>query len=633
MRVDRLGKTFTLLSILLILGLGAINLFTVGLYGRVNSELVSEQQSRQQLEATHWALEITMVLRGRGSLDMRFSELATHTTSGPAAIGVYRPNGELQTTWIRPPISSGEEIVQNYLAERGKLQSLLPTLLPVSTEPCRENTLADLRAHAVRSRIQKLGQTSYTVFTVPIFHPIEGGECGAFSMLIFYTARPPAAWPLLALLLQILVIVTIVAGGFALLRIWLRPFRARPQIVGVGEPAVVSTGSRATEFLVGTLQALIDGLQVEREELVRHRDLERKRAAFIEQFNERIVASITAGLVVVEHTGYVVIVNGQAGTLFNGDREQVQELQILRGMRYEVFFQRAPRLCQLIAACLQDGRRTALEEFEAQRLDGSPCLLAVTVSPMRQDSADSIQGALCLISDLSEVMELRQRLRLQENLANLGEMAAGIAHEFKNSLAAISGYGQLLQSIADTRGQTWAHALVTEVHHLSQVVTDFLNFARPQKLQRMPISLQDIIEDCCDTMLSKADQHGVTIKLKGELPEVLGDPTLLRRAFLNLIDNGIEAIPADATVKLITLSGIIDLADNQVSIEINDTGSGIPATELNKIFIPFFTTKSRGYGIGLALVQKIFLAHEGSVKVVSQEGVGSTFTCSLPLAS
>lgn len=626
MRSDHLGRTFTLLAVLLILGLGIINLITAGLYGRVNTELMREQMARQQQEAANWGLRLATLSLTAEPLEKRIDELTANlTTNGtPAAIAIYQASGDLHTTWLKPASNDDQE----FLAERGKLQALLPrqtSFLPAGIEPCSENALSVAKKETGRIRTQKLGQTRYNIFTVPLLQTAGGNTgqpCVAFTTIVFRAGANILPWPLLSTLLQILTIISITMGGLLLLRIILRPASA-------SLPSVPDT--TGAEFVVGSLQSLIDGLQVERAELSRLHNLERQRAAFVEEFNDLIVASIAGGLVVIEHTGYLVVANKQARLMFEKNVDE-QEL-LARNIKYRDYFRAAPRLSELVHNCLKEGTTVVLEEFEALRPDGSPCLLAVTISPLKWRAQDNkAHGALSIITDLTEVMELRRRLRLQENLANLGEMSAGIAHEFKNSLATISGYGQLLQTItSEPSAQNSARALVDEVKHLTQVVTDFLNFARPQQLQRLEFSIKEMLEDCCEAMAKKADSEGVTITMEGEFPTILGDPTLLRRAMLNLIDNGIEAMDAAAKVKAINIRGRVEPEESRLILEFGDTGAGIPSSDLAKIFIPFFTTKSRGYGIGLALVQKIFLAHQGSVTVSSQEGSGSTFICTLPL--
>ena len=215
-------------------------------------------------------------------------------------------------------------------------------------------------------------------------------------------------------------------------------------------------------------------------------------------------------------------------------------------------------------------------------------------------------------------------MRLRENLAALGEMSAGIAHEFKNSLATISGYAQMLTGERDPEtSQQFARKIAAETSSLTRIVTDFLNFARPQDIQAETVELRPLLEDC-------ARECGVALRFTAFPPalELNGDPTALRQAFANLLRNSAEAArdgkPAEVAVTA-------ESAGESLRLVLRDNGGGIPQEDLAKIFIPFFTTKSQGTGLGLALVHRILSEHGGAISVAS-DAAGSTFTLSFPAA-
>src|SRR5207245_4032255 len=136
------------------------------------------------------------------------------------------------------------------------------------------------------------------------------------------------------------------------------------------------------------------------------------------------------------------------------------------------------------------------EEIESANGTAQAKCLGATVAPI--DPAESgARGALCLLTDITEVTRLREQVALKKNLESLGEMSAGLAHEFKNAMAALHGYAQFLQSVdRDQQGQTAADALLQEVRNLSEMTTAFLNFARPQALQLEEVSLDELIDEC-----------------------------------------------------------------------------------------------------------------------------------------
>jgi len=238
-----------------------------------------------------------------------------------------------------------------------------------------------------------------------------------------------------------------------------------------------------------------------------------------------------------------------------------------------------------------------------------------------QDRAGALLGTACLISDLTEMSNMAQQVRLQENMASLGEMSAGIAHEFKNSLATISGYSQMLAGGPDPETREFAQKIALETGNLTRIVTDFLNFARPRGMQREPLDLRAMLEDC-------ARENGVTLTMQN-VPApctVVADPTALRQVFSNLMRNSKEA---ERPGTAIAITAQTENKGNQQLIRISDNGSGIPQDKLAKIFIPFFTTKAEGTGLGLALVHRIVTDHGGAVSVSSNQ-TGTTFTIALP---
>ena len=217
-------------------------------------------------------------------------------------------------------------------------------------------------------------------------------------------------------------------------------------------------------------------------------------------------------------------------------------------------------------------------------------------------------------------------------------MAAGLAHEFKNSLATIHGYVQLLDaqstgSASDADRRLTLEASLNEVKLLSKLVTDFLNFARPQDLNLAKVDLRAVIKASIDEVRPQLAGTAIELRVEGEFPHLAGDELLLRRAFINLIRNAAEAIDSNSLKKAIVIAGAVDAGPDRryAHVTVGDTGSGISPEDLPRIFIPFFTTKSRGYGIGLALVQKIVVGHGGDVSVARSNITGTVFHCRLPL--
>ena len=441
---------------------------------------------------------------------------------------------------------------------------------------------------------------------------------------------------------QVIALVFVLGLMFLLVRWLLRPYRRMVEAAR-GSPVHAAAAMSESEFVVETFQALVEQLQAKERELAQLHALERRRAERSERLSERLIANIPSGLITIASSGAVTSVNPHALKILGAriNTAQLYEpgtVMFAPGEDYRSFLHLSPRLVEMIGQCLNTGHTFRREEVMLTLPDGRTRHLGLSISPIT-DAAQTVEGALCLLTDITEVLELRERIRLQENLANLGEMAAGLAHEFKNSLATIHGYVQLLElqlnaAPADEQRVT-LDAMLNEVRLLARLVTDFLNFARPQQLSLAPVALGDLIEQCVAEAHMQVAESGIRIETEGEFAEVAADESLLRRVFLNLIRNAVEAIDPASHEKRIRISGVTDAGRDRrfAHVRVSDTGTGISQDDLPRIFIPFFTTKSRGYGIGLALVQKIMVAHGGDVAVERSDATGTVFRCRIPLSS
>lgn len=470
----------------------------------------------------------------------------------------------------------------------------------------------------------------------------------ALSLALFSRAGSElASSPIIIYLFSYQIIALVFGIGlvFLLIRWLLRPYRRMVEAAR-GSPVRASSAMSESEFVAQTFQALVEQLQAKERELAQLHAVERRRAERSERFSERLVANIPSGLVTVDSKGLVTSVNAHAMKILgaaepsarSAHTKQIQTGELLSPIvDYRSFFAASPKMAAMISECLDKATTFRREEVEIVIPGASARRIGLSISPI-SDAAQNVEGALCLMTDLTEVIELRERMKLKENLANLGEMAAGLAHEFKNSLATIYGYVQLLDAQAvgpatEAERRLTLDSALNEVRLLSKLVTDFLNFARPQDLTLAKVDLRAIIESCTNEVESQLLDPTIEFKIEGESTELAGDESLLRRAFINLFRNAAEAIDAHSPVKQIVVAVSVDSGPDRryAHIRVGDTGTGIAPEDLNRIFIPFFTTKSRGYGIGLALVQKIVVAHGGDVSVERSDALGTVFHCRLPL--
>ena len=400
---------------------------------------------------------------------------------------------------------------------------------------------------------------------------------------------------------------------FAVVRLWAASRQTRRQLRESGEETAVLTA--ALEQAIAKIREQERATQA--------------RAEASERLSGQIIASLSSGLLVVDVARLVQILNPAARRMLGVDSDPLaQPFRVLLDPS-------AGALSDLIDECLDNrlpiGRRTLQLDRLAQR--GTATHLGVSVSPMLND-VGALQGAICLFTDLSAVVELEERVRLQDSLARVGELTAGIAHEFRNGLATIHGYGRLIDPVQLPEPyRPYLDGIRQETVALREVVDNFLNFARPSPLSLGTVNLAKLAQRAAEEIQSEARERGGEVRIEGTFPDVEGDEVLLRQALSNLCRNAVDACLEAGVAPVITLAGRVDSRHDAVRLTVTDNGPGIDPETRDQIFRPFFTTKSTGTGLGLALTQKIIVTHNGRVTATSAPGGGACMEVVLPLRS
>ena len=230
-----------------------------------------------------------------------------------------------------------------------------------------------------------------------------------------------------------------------------------------------------------------------------------------------------------------------------------------------------------------------------------------------------------------ELVESRERLIQAECFAAVGEAAAYVSHEIKNPLMVIGGLARQVERRQEENhpSKEKLRIIIDEIKRLENFLTELKDFTRPAQINKKTINLNDVIEDIVLLMEDAAHDKdiSITVHLEPQLPAIMADPNQLKQVFVNLIKNALEAMYSPGKITII--SGI---NDGQVFCSIEDTGKGIRQEELQKICHPFFTTKDKGTGLGLAVTHKIVTDHHGTISVSSTIGKGTCFIISLPMA-
>ena len=334
---------------------------------------------------------------------------------------------------------------------------------------------------------------------------------------------------------------------------------------------------------------------------------------------EHITDKMPSGLIIADREGKIVGHNPASERIFEG--------RLARSSRLRDLVRESQKLQELLDRCLNSGEVFTRVEFDAPIRPDVDKRIGINLSPIT-NSSGVIEGAVCLLSDLTEIVELQHRMKLKENFAALGEMSAGIAHEFKNSIATILGYAQMSSTENDIAAlRNYATEIHKESQALSNMVTEFLNFARPLMTSMYEVDLSRLLANAiADLKNLRPGNYDVRLT-SSEKARISGDAALMRQAFLNLLINAVESMDGKGMVNVSVDTWPLR---KQVRVMIEDDGPGIPGHIIPKIFIPFFTTKEHGTGLGLSLVQKIVLAHNGRVDVQCTEGKGTRFTAIFP---
>ena len=374
-------------------------------------------------------------------------------------------------------------------------------------------------------------------------------------------------------------------------------------------------------FMTASMQGVIQKLRTQEKELERLHRIEKERAEHTERLSEEVTRNMPAGFLMVNAVGIISGANPAA--------EQALGIRGLNYRRYSEALGENSELTKLVSECLGEGKIFRREQVSHMSPAGDERRLGVTISPVRRGN-EKVSGTICLLSDLTELAALQEQIELKKHLAALGELSAGIAHEFKNALATISGYAQMIRAeSADNEILDHAERILEQTRNITHVVTEFLKYARPLEISDEVVELEGVVERVVAEIRGAAPN--VAVSCEGEFGSAAGDEGLLRQALLNLARNATEAC-AEANGGRVTVRGEIVRGGETgfQRITISDNGPGIASDALPNLFHPFFTTKPQGTGLGLAVVQKIIVQHGGQVEARNQPGGGAAFIVTLP---
>ena len=333
------------------------------------------------------------------------------------------------------------------------------------------------------------------------------------------------------------------------------------------------------------------------------------------------------GYVLVDREGTIVYINKAATSLV-----PVYKKRKYNNCAIEKVFMEKD-IVQFMRKCIKENKLDCTATFDFD----NPSMERKVIS-FHARKIDDFDGLFFIISDVTFFYKFKDEFRKNESLASMTTMAAGVAHEIKNPLASILLYVQIMEKLIERDGcltkeeaEKNLSVVKEEVQRLNSIAVDFLFAVKPMKVSFEKYSLNDLVNKVLKLATTELEQSGIQLNLNlaSSMPNVMMDIGLMQQVLLNLIKNAIQAMNSCQNEKNITIDTYLD-GTNAV-LAVSDTGCGMTEKQMEKIFEPYFTTKSEGNGLGLTIVFKIIKEHGGDIHVRSTLGEGSQFTITLPI--
>lgn len=351
-----------------------------------------------------------------------------------------------------------------------------------------------------------------------------------------------------------------------------------------------------------------------------------KEIGELKHFSDLVILSMTNGLMTLDEKGKIVTFNRKAEELLKIPSD------LTLGNSPEVVWGNESEIGRLAREGLSIGE--VLSGIEIHFLTaGEENIFEFTISPVVEADGAS-KGLLMLFEDLTEKKTLEEKVRRADRLAAMGTLAAGLAHEIKNPLTAVRAFVQMFPDKFQKQDfrDKFNRIVPRELDRVNELLEDLLNLVRKPRLKIQPVDTYEVIDHVLESLEPEIEKRAVKVICRGRdgMYKILADDSYLIRAIHNIVLNAVQAMPAggDLTIEARSLSR--EGRKKVVEIMVKDTGPGIPEDQLADIFNPFFTSKEKGTGLGLAVTNKIIEDQGGDVRVNSERARGTVFTISLP---
>lgn len=350
----------------------------------------------------------------------------------------------------------------------------------------------------------------------------------------------------------------------------------------------------------------------------------------MDAYEEELLAKVNTGIVTFDQNRVIQTMTSRVPKLLG------LTLSNVKGEKCEAVFGSDSEICRVLNMALNQKKVVRQKNWLWQHEGKKPVWLSISTT-LIHSTDDSLIGVGCVIRDITLLKKLHSQIREKEHLAALGELSAGIAHEFRNPLGAIQGNAQYLsEEISDKNLAGIATEIFSEVRGLERIIRDFLQFARPVQLEVSPIDLSEMIREEISVM-EKLYSPNILFELQQNVHSIVAeiDEHLFRQVIKNCIENARQAMEGHGKLVINLQKASSDQEGIQSRdhcvIRFIDTGPGVPADLLEEVFKPFFTLREEGTGLGLAIVKKIVLLHNGFVEFEQRSEPGAVLRIAIPL--
>ncbi len=588
----RFGFQVRLVLVLLAFFLGALDVLNLYMLDRARDVL--ERSEGRRIAAQAGAAVDAL---GRGDLGAVFS-------SGTHALAVPDRDVRLRRTAVRFGFA--------------RIALLDPSSKEIGTE-----ARATLEASRTATHTLDVGDT--LELRMAAYVPIAGGD-GRLAGIVELVAPVPDLARIdrdFRRVVRTQVVGVVLIGVIVLLfASWVsRPYRRLAAAAGEAGWKGSGNGKGAEpDELVSAFRGMVAKLR-EQDEAISGLDREGAGLGVLVRFASNAALRMPTGVLVLDRHARVAAMNASSAALLGcTDRDA-------RGAELCHLPRAVDGLDRLVATCLDRREGASREVLEIRTEDGRTGHVGVGVTPAFGPMGE-VAGVLVLMSDLTEIGQLQEQVRLRESLAAVGQLSAGIAHEFRNAMGTILGYARMLEKQTDPRVRGPVREILKEVDTVREMVDEFLAYARPPEPSRVVIDVGFLVRRSV-----AAAPETIDVEVRGEFGKILGDEGLLRRVLGNLLQNAADA-GADAGRRLrVAITGRLHPAGRFLLVDVDDDGPGIPPEARAQIFVPFFTTRARGTGLGLALVQRTVVDLGGVVDALEGPRGGALFRIRLPLVA